>query len=152
MKHLEALPVQRTDICKETRSDSTLSQVMEMATTGRFPQIHDPKNVLAPYINRKNELSSQQDCLMWGCVVVIPPKLRFRVLKELHIRHPGIVRMKAVAHSHVCWPGIDTQIKPSSKTCSLWPQTQKAPGSTPLHPGHGQDLLGMHTFGLCWSI
>ena len=39
--------------------------------------------------------------------MVIPSKLREKVLEELHESHPGIVRMKAVASSHVWWPGID---------------------------------------------
>ena len=34
---------------------------------------------------------------MWGVRVVIPPKTRGFVLKELHQSHPGIVRMKSLA-------------------------------------------------------
>ncbi len=33
---LDALPVLCADVCKETRADSILSQVMEMVATGRF--------------------------------------------------------------------------------------------------------------------
>lgn len=134
VKHLDSLPVLCSDVCKETRSDSTMSQVMEMVATGRFSQVTDANNVLAPYVNRKDELTTQQGCLMWGWRVVIPPKLRSRVLAELHTGHPGVVRMKAVARSYVWWPGIDAQIEQLSKTCHSCQTTQKAPGPSPLHP------------------
>ncbi|XP_051983106.1 uncharacterized protein K02A2.6-like [Xyrauchen texanus] len=134
VKHLDSLPVLCSDVCKETRSDATMSQVMEMVATGQFSQVTDANNVLAPYVNRKDELTTQQGCLMWGWRVVIPPKLRSRVLAELHTGHPGIVRMKAVARSYVWWPGIDAQIEQLSKTCHSCQTTQKAPGPSPLHP------------------
>ncbi|XP_048031439.1 uncharacterized protein K02A2.6-like [Megalobrama amblycephala] len=134
VKHLDSLPVLCSDVCKETRSDSTMPQVMEMVATGHFSQVTDTNNVLGPYVNRKDELTMQQGCLMWGWRVVIPPKLRSRVLAELHTGHPGVVRMKAVARSYVWWPGIDAQIEQLSKTCHSCQQTHKAPGPSPLHP------------------
>ncbi len=109
-----------------------MSQVMEMVTTGRFLNVTNANNMLAPYVNRKDELTTQQGCLMWGWRVVIPPKLRSRVLAELHTGHPGVVRMKAVARSYVWWPGIDIQVEQLAKTCQTCQQTQKAPG--PSHP------------------
>ncbi len=84
-------------------------------------------------MNRKDELTTQQGCLMWGWRVVIPPKLRSRVLAELHTGHLGVVRMKAVARSYVWWPGIDTQVEQLSKNCHSCQQTLKAPGPSPLH-------------------
>ncbi len=134
VKQLDALPVLCADVCKETRADPILSQVMEMVTTGRFLNVTDANNMLAPYVNRKDELTMQQGCLMWGWRVVIPPKLRSRVLAELHTGHPGVVRMKAVARSYVWWPGIDIQVEQLAKTCQTCQQTQIAPGPSPLHP------------------
>ncbi len=134
VKQLDALPVLCADVCKETRADPILSQVMEMVTTGRFLNVTNANNMLAPYVNRKDELTTQQGCLMWGWRVVIPPKLRSRVLAELDTGHPGVVRMKAVARSYVWWPGIDIQVEQLAKTCQTCQQTQKAPGPSPLHP------------------
>ena len=51
---------------------------------------------------RQNELSVQEDVLLLGNRVVIPPHGRETLLKELHQTHPGIVRMKALAHG-VIW-------------------------------------------------
>lgn len=66
--------------------------------------------------------------------VVVPPKLRPRVLEELHTAHPGVVRMNGFARSYVWWPGIDSQIELQAKSCPLCQRVQKEPGLAPLHP------------------
>lgn len=43
--------------------------------------------------------------------VVVPSRLQHTVLQELHDSHPGIQRMKSVAHSHVWWPRMDKDIE-----------------------------------------
>ena len=35
-------------------------------------------------------------CLIWGMRVLVPEKLRDKVLKSLHKNHPGITQMKAI--------------------------------------------------------
>lgn len=46
------------------------------------------------YIKKQNELSVQGGCVLWGAYVVIPLPV---LLKELHLNHPGIARMKGLA-------------------------------------------------------
>lgn len=79
VKQLEALPVLRADVRKETRTDPIFSQVIDMVADGKFPSETDANSVLAPYVYRKDELTSQQGCLMWGWRVIIPPKLDIHV-------------------------------------------------------------------------
>ncbi|XP_061570024.1 uncharacterized protein K02A2.6-like [Cololabis saira] len=127
-------PVNSQEICRESRGDPVLAQVLDMVSTGRFPRVQDAASTLSPFISRKGELTLQQGCLMWGVRVIIPSKLRSRVLSELHTGHAGVVKMKAVARSYMWWPGIDAQIEQVSKTCQSCQLTQKAPGPAPLHP------------------
>ena len=43
--------------------------------------------------------------------MVISAVLTKKILKDFHIRHPGISRIKALMRSHVYWYGIDKEIK-----------------------------------------
>ena len=52
---------------------------------------------LIPYSRKQEELTAEGHCLLWGIRVIIPSKLRHRVLQELHNGHPGVVRMKQTA-------------------------------------------------------
>ncbi|XP_053230834.1 uncharacterized protein K02A2.6-like [Podarcis raffonei] len=52
-------------------------------------------------------------------------------LEGLHVSHPGIIPMKALARSYVWWPGIDSEIEGWVKRCEpcqvSWPDPPKAP-------------------------
>ena len=54
---------------------------------------------------------------MWGIRVIIPPKLRPQVHKELHQGHMGVVKMKAIARRYIWWPGIDKEIELAAMSC-----------------------------------
>lgn len=130
---LENLPVSSTEIKGNTLADPILARVLEMVSTGRFPAAKDAGEELSPYLQRQHELTTQQGCLMWGGRVIVPPKLRPRVLEELHSSHPGVVRMKSLARSYVWWPGIDAQLELQVKSCHSCQSVQKEPGLAPLH-------------------
>ena len=66
--------------------------------------------------------------------MIVPAKLRQKVLQELHRDHPGIVRMKALARSHVWWPNLDKQLEESAKSCTACQASKKLPFKAPLHP------------------
>ena len=131
VNHLECLPMRCADVRWETRSDITLSQVMEMVSTGSFPTIKESDSSLSPYLVRRNELTLLQGCVMWGNRVILPPKLRKQVLEELHTGHLGVVKMKAMARSYVWWPGLDAQIEEKCKMCVSCQRIQKTPSLTP---------------------
>ena len=87
-----------------------------------------------PYYNRREELSVENDCLLWGNRVVIPPQGRKLVLEELHAGHPGIERMKRLARSYPWWPGLDSDIEQKVKTCIPCQNNRKMPSTAPMHP------------------
>ena len=77
---------------------------------------------LQPFASRFNQLATHQGCLLWGSRVAIPPSLQARILQELHLSHPGIVRMKELVRSYVWWPRIDQDIEKTvreSNGCQL---------------------------------
>ncbi|PIO69141.1 integrase core domain protein [Teladorsagia circumcincta] len=63
---------------------------------------------------------------------VIPGPLRPRVLRQLHNRHPGMVRMKALARSYAYWPGIDQDIENAVRRCIRCSAVAKLPVKTTL--------------------
>ncbi|VDL77149.1 unnamed protein product [Nippostrongylus brasiliensis] len=97
--------------------------------TGRWVK-EDSK--LTPYYNRRETLSVVGNCIMTGERVVIPRQLQANVLKELHVAHPGIVRMKKLARSYVYWPNIDKDCEDVVKRCTNCQENAKSPVKVPL--------------------
>jgi len=93
MELLNSRSVSVLEIRTRTRHDPIPSQVVKYIYQG-WPN-HNSDEALKPYFSRKDELSVQDGCFLWGNRVVIPPKERARVVEEL--AHPGICRMKALA-------------------------------------------------------
>lgn len=80
---------------------------------------------------------------MYGQRVVIPQQHRQNMVNEIHVGHPGICRMKALATSIIWWPKIDADLESKVKTCEQCQVNQKAPATASLHPweipiNHGQ--------------
>ena len=80
------------------------------------------------------ELTVEAECLLWGSRVVIPFQHREQVLQELHVSHPGMCCMKALARSYVWWPGLDQDIEKLVKACSSCVQVKAVSEVAPLHP------------------
>ena len=73
-------------------------------------------------------------CLLWGIRVIVPEKLKQRVLDELHMDHLDIVRMKSKARSYIWWPGVDQNIKEVVRSCLACQKVRNTPPAAPLHP------------------
>ncbi|KAG7303117.1 hypothetical protein JYU34_013146 [Plutella xylostella] len=65
----------------------------------------------------QNELCFYEGILLRGTRIVIPAKLRERVLQAAHEGHPGIVAMKARLRTKVWWPGCDKDAEKIVKCC-----------------------------------
>ena len=116
---------------KVTQQDPLLSKVRRFTKSG-WPQ--EVKGCLKPYWNRRNELSVEGDCVLWGIRVIVPKKLQNEVLMELHRNHQGIARMKAIARSYVWWPGLDKCLKNVAKNCRMCKSVKSTPTVALLHP------------------
>ena len=82
----------------------------------------------------RNELSTDQGCILRGLRVVIPPKFRQRLLQELHHEHFGIVKTKAMARGYFWYPGLDHDIEEMIKSCEPCLAFRNAPSPSPLIP------------------
>ena len=59
-------------------------------------------NCLKSYWNRRQGLSVEGDCALWGIRVIVPKKLQNEVLREFHREYQGIARMKAKFYKELC--------------------------------------------------
>lgn len=128
---LDDLPVTAREIAKETDKDPVLKVVKQLVLTGWPKHVQD--EALKPYFQRKFELTIEDDCLLWGLRVVIPEKLKGRLLSELHEHHWGIVKMKSLARSFFWWPTLDESIEHEVSECSVCQQQRSMPATARVH-------------------
>ena len=133
MDHLAASPVSASHIRQQTDNDPTLSKVRSFVQHG-WPDVLPDTSDMQPYHHRRLDLSIEDGCLLRGSRVVVPPKLHNRVVDELHEGHPGIAKMKALAHQYVWWPGLDGDLEERVKQCTPCQECRKNPPAAPLHP------------------
>jgi hypothetical protein len=132
MMELVKAPVTENEVRIETAGDEILSKVMKEVTEGWKREAQSEQ--LRPYWIRRNEISIEGGCLLWGARVIIPESLRETMLMELHDVHPGTTKMKALSRSFFWWPRMDEQIEEITKKCLTCAANQSNPASAPSHP------------------
>ncbi|XP_013403532.1 uncharacterized protein K02A2.6-like [Lingula anatina] len=128
----EELPVKASDISKATMKDPVLSRVYDFTLNGWPSYFKDDS--LMPYFRRRNELTVDQGCILWGLRVIIPPCYRDHLIRELHEEHHGIVRMKSLARGYLWWPGLDSGIESLVSGCDECQSSRALPAVAPLIP------------------
>ena len=135
LEQMETLqPLSSRDLRRETSRDPVLSQVARYLHMGWPDQRSAMTKEMQPYANKKTELSLNNGCILWGGRVVIPNRLREKVLTELHQSHPGATKMKMLARSYVWWPNIDGDVELTVKACPGCQAVQKEQPAVFLHP------------------
>lgn len=125
ISQLEVIPVLSDEVAQETATDKLLQDVVKCMNVG-WPK-KAPQGLLSSFYCKRNALSLVKGCLLLDGRVVIPEKLKSRILTALHLGHPGIVRMKALPRSYVYWPGIDSYIETKVKSCESCAGAAKQP-------------------------
>ena len=131
LQQLNSLPVTEAKMAKVTWTDRVLSRVYQYVLRG-WPKTVDAS--LSPLAHKRDELTVEGGCILWGMRVVVPEKLREFLLRELHRDLPGTVRMKHIAQSYLWWPGLDNQIEALAKSFGDCQAVKGSPPVAPLHP------------------
>ena len=131
ISQIQMLPVTSGKLKAYTARDTILSQVLTYTRQGWPTKIPD---AMKPFWTRRDEITIEGDCLLWGLRVLVPQKLQVQVLEELHQGHPGASRMKALARSYVWWPGLDLDLENLAKSCLQGQEVKVSPPVAPLHP------------------
>ena len=154
---LDSSPVTSKEIRKFTRTDAVLSLVYKFCEVG-WPAEAVGNAALMPFVRRKDELSIQSGCLLWGNRVLIPSSLRPSLLQELHLGHAGAPRMKELARSYVWWPNLEKELEGISKSCPGCLALRNCPPKAELHPWeltkYRLNIVSMAPYPcvFCWPI
>ena len=106
----------RKDIQHESLADPVIKRIIYALRNGWTMEMKN-NSELKPFFQRTEELTIEDNIVMWGYRVVIPKKLQSVLLKTLHSTHSGIVKMKARARSFFWWPMMDKEIGNVSGSC-----------------------------------
>ncbi|XP_008486095.1 uncharacterized protein K02A2.6-like [Diaphorina citri] len=97
-------------IAESTRRDPCLSDILDALLNGRD---------LRRLGLNDSEYTLQDGCVFKARRVMIPFNLQREVLKELHVGHVGIVKMKSLARNFCYWKNIDKDIESIAKGCKV---------------------------------
>ena len=136
LEHLDTKPITFAMVREWTHKDLVLAQVVRLLEEGWPDTVKSEE--LSPYY-RCMKMSLQDGCVLWGAHVLIPTPGRAGILQELHMTHPGVSRMKALARSYVYWPGIDKDIERLVSDCATCQEHRNVTPSTELHPWEWPD-------------
>ncbi|XP_015271835.1 PREDICTED: uncharacterized protein K02A2.6-like, partial [Gekko japonicus] len=134
---LSQAPITSKDIAAASAKDIVISRVLNWVWRGWPVGSVEPE--FACYKMRQNELSVSKGCLLWGSRVVVPHKLREKVLKSLHEGHPGMVHMKALARGPQ--PGRDVNGSPFSNAIrQVASRSERSETTTTDRESEGPDI------------
>lgn len=126
LRQVQQLPVRAEHIARETRKDPHLGKIVKELELGRNLAQSGYKAPEVKYTLAAN-------CLLFEHRVVIPATLREAILNDLHVAHIGVVKMKGLARSYVYWPGIDSDIEMTAKSCTECARHAPAPPKFSSH-------------------
>ena len=132
VEFMDSSPIDVAVIQHLTGKDAILSRVRRFVGHGWPSDVSDEG--LKPYFIRRQELSLQEDCVLWGSRVIVPTAARKCVVDLIHESHPGIVQMKCFARKYVWWPKLDSDLESRVKNCQACQETRHAPAKSLLHP------------------
>ncbi|XP_031328049.1 uncharacterized protein K02A2.6-like [Photinus pyralis] len=136
LENMPETPLNAERVAELTGRDPVMSRIRDFIQNGWPHNLEDglEEEQVRPFKARRDELSTYKNCILWGTRVVIPPKIRERVLGILHGAHIGMVRMKSLARSYVWWPSMDQAIENAVRHCEECQQQQKLPARASIHP------------------
>ncbi|XP_063215516.1 uncharacterized protein K02A2.6-like [Bacillus rossius redtenbacheri] len=119
-------PIDAQTLVWLTTTDPILCRVKQLTSQG-WQGRHVRTEEFRSYWNRREELSLQEGCLLWGNRVIYPEARCRELLMVLHAAHNGIVKSKMIARSYMWWPGMDRDIEQMVGQCADCQQQRANP-------------------------
>ena len=128
--------VTREELREATEADEVLQQLVEQIPRPWPKRYGECLTLLKPFFRCREELSFVDGLVFRGERLVVPARLRQRLLQAAHQGHQGMVRSKQRIRQLFWWPGQDSDVEKTVKECEVcamfgkMARTRKAP----LHP------------------
>ena len=144
------------NLLNEIKSEISIDPVMVMLKNfiqDKWPENKSccPKDVLA-YWTFKDDLSVVDNLILKENKILIPSKLRSKLLNNLHSAHLGINKTIRLARDMYFWPGFSNDIKSKVGSCEICNSFKNVQAKEPLIPTDVPDLpwqkLGCDIFEL----
>jgi transposase InsO family protein len=87
---------------------------------------------IRPYWNYRDEISVIDKLVMKGNKIIIPRKLRSKMINYVHESHLGIVKCKALARESMFWPSMNSQIEDKIAKCDICAKHQSQNPKEPM--------------------
>ena len=109
---IETIPfnVSNDEMVRETRKDRILSDIYDCLLKGReLP--HSAEFLPCARVKDQFNIDIDKKCVLKANIVIVPVKLKDKVLQMLHSEHMGISKTKNLARYYVWWPKIGEDIE-----------------------------------------
>ena len=103
------------EVKQHTNADEEFKALYRAITNDHLDKKLNPN--LSKFQRVFRSLSVADGVILKGHKIVIPPKLRKRILKAGHEGHQGIEKTKRILRSKVWYPGIDDDIADMVSNC-----------------------------------
>jgi hypothetical protein len=115
----ESLPASVTwdEVNREAASDAESVKLREVIENGFPGSRKDLPEELRYFFSMRDDLFVVENVVFKDNKMLIPKKLRPRVVDGLHASHQGVSGMKANAKERLFWPGLDADIKKKRDQC-----------------------------------
>ena len=120
-------------IAAETQWDPILPTVHRLTLNGWLDRCTNVPKIARNYWDFWDKLSIEDDLLMKGEWVIIPPSCRDAIMDILQKSHAGINKAMALARTCVYWPGVEADVTDYIKRCLMYIKSSNLPIET-LHP------------------
>jgi hypothetical protein len=96
-----------------SEKDNTICKIRECIEKNKWTK----EDELKPYFIVRNDLTVHESIILKGRKLVIPRKLRQRILQLAHESHQGVLKTKQLLREKVWLPRMDTDLEEMIKTC-----------------------------------
>ena len=106
-----------TALAKQALDDQNYQRIILAFQQNKNPISLPPQHPARAYASIWDEISLQDGLLCVGKKIIVPDNARKDILQLLHISHPGLARMREIAHQLYFFPGMNNSLKTLAETC-----------------------------------